>query len=236
MEKYSILAIRLRLNLKDWVDGKKLCSVLKINPPDTWGNENILQELVPKIIHQNILFPELQIMLLNLIHKLDLNDPNITKFCIEIENKIKELVAKNSQNSSLLNELDISLNELNEFKTNWIIFKKKGLGISLSAFRNAMALGQINEDYKSNGLTLSTVHTMKGLEKDIVFLIGMCEGVFPDYRARNKKEIDEERNSAFVAITRSRRWIYITYPETRIMPWGDVKPQTQSRFITEMLS
>jgi DNA helicase-2/ATP-dependent DNA helicase PcrA len=49
---------------------------------------------------------------------------------------------------------------------------------SLTAFRNALALGQLSDHDIDGGLTLSTVHTMKGLEKDIVFLIGMCEGVF----------------------------------------------------------
>lgn len=75
---------------------------------------------------------------------------------------------------------------------------------------------------------------MKGLEKEIVFVMGMCEGVFPDYRATTPVDIEEERNNAFVAITRAKRWIYISYPEKRLMPWGDLKIQTKSRFINEM--
>jgi DNA helicase-2/ATP-dependent DNA helicase PcrA len=67
-------------------------------------------------------------------------------------------------------------------------------------------LGKLAESMSDNGITLSTVHTMKGLEKDIVFIIGMCEGVFPDYRAKTVQEIEEEKNSAFVAVTRARRW------------------------------
>ncbi len=99
------------------------------------------------------------------------------------------------------------------------------------SFRNAIALGQVTEDYDPTGLTLSTVHTMKGLEKDIVFLMGMCEGVFPDYRANTKKELEEELNSAFVAITRAKRWIFVSYPFQRVMPWGSPKLQTVSRFV-----
>jgi len=106
----------------------------------------------------------------------------------------------------------------------------------LVAFRNALALGQLSENSADDGLTLSTVHTMKGLEKDIVFLVGMCEGVFPDYRARSKMELDEERNNAFVAVTRAKRWLYISYPKQRLMPWGDRKSQQKSRFIVEMES
>lgn len=54
---------------------------------------------------------------------------------------------------------------------------------------------------------------MKGLEKDVVFLMGMCERDYPDYRAKSKKELDEERNNAFVAVTRAKRWLYVTYPK-----------------------
>lgn len=104
------------------------------------------------------------------------------------------------------------------------------------AFRNALALGQLSENNIDRGLTLSTVHTMKGLEKDIVFLIGMCEGIFPDYRANSEKEIDEERNNAFVAVTRAKRWLYISYPKQRVMPWGDSRFQRKSRFMTQMES
>ena len=65
-------------------------------------------------------------------------------------------------------------------------------------------------------------------------LIGMCEGVFPDYRAKTQEEIEEERNNAFVAITRAKRWLFITYPINRIMPWGDLRAQQKSRFIAEI--
>lgn len=62
----------------------------------------------------------------------------------------------------------------------------------------------------------------------------MCEGVFPDYRAKTAKELEEERNNAFVAVTRAKRWLYVSYPKQRMMPWGDVKFQQKSRFIKEI--
>lgn len=133
-----------------------------------------------------------------------------------------------------LEEVKLSLEELLDFGDLWTSFKRKGLGDSLLAFRNALSLGQLTEDVNDVGLTLSTVHTMKGLEKDIVFLIGMCEGVFPDYRAKLRKEIDEERNNAFVAVTRAKRWLYISYPKRRLMPWGDLRLQQKSRFIADI--
>lgn len=227
------LAIRLRLNPKDWVDGKKLCAVLKIDNPDAWGGEKLLEEFANDALNSDIPFPKIQADLLKAIQNLNLDQPNIPKLCSDFKTSFETL---GSDSQDVNGELERSLQELQDIRMCWTTFRRKGLGESLSSFRNAMALGQLTEDYNPFGLTLSTVHTMKGLEKDIVFLMGMCEGVFPDYRARTKHEIEEECNNAFVAVTRSKRWIYITYPQQRKMPWGDTKAQSPSRFILEMQS
>lgn len=226
------LAVRVRLNPKDWVDGKKLCAALEIQPPTSWGDDDLLHEFAKAACTSEIPFPELQAKLLEAIQAIDLDKPNIPKFCETFKKLIEELTVDQSLKED--EELERSLQELQDFRKSWTTFKRKGLGDSLSAFRNAIALGQLVDDYNLSGLTLSTAHTMKGLEKDIVFLMGMCEGVFPDYRARSSKEINEERNNAFVAVTRAKRWIYITYPQQRIMPWGSAKQQHPSCFLQEM--
>jgi len=227
------LAIRLKLNPKDWVDGKKLCSTLKIVSPDNWGDDALLSKLAQDARTSKVPFPEMQAKLLVAIDNLEFDQPNIPKFVAEFVKDVEALVATPDLMDS--NELERSLQELSEFQKCWTSFRVKGLGESLSAFRNAMALGQLSEEFDPSGLVLSTVHTMKGLEKDIVFLMGMCEGVFPDYRADTKKKLEEELNSAFVAVTRSRRWIYISYPKSRMMPWGDSKRQFASRYLKAMV-
>jgi DNA helicase-2/ATP-dependent DNA helicase PcrA len=67
----------------------------------------------------------------------------------------------------------------------------------------------------------------------------MTDGTFPDYRAVKKggKAIEEEKNNAFVAITRSRRLLYITYPKTKFMPWDNDTPYPQkpSRFLEKFI-
>lgn len=226
------LAVRLRLNPKDWVDGKKLCEVLKIQPPQGWGGDGLLTTLASAAKAAPIPFVQLQTSLLAAIQNLDLDQPNIPKLCKDFQEAIQALGAGTEVDDTA--ELERSVQELAEFRHCWTTFRRKGLGESLQAFRNAMALGQLAAEFDPVGLTLSTVHTMKGLEKDIVFLMGMCEGVFPDYRARSEQEIEEERNSAYVAVTRARRWIYISYPRQRKMPWGAMKQQQPSRFLTEM--
>lgn len=229
-------SIRIKLNPKDWVDGKKLCQLLGITEPENWTQE-VLKALATQVEassdHNSNLHAELMVA----IDELDIEAPKIPKFIKEFKETLTALAEEgNDIADDIAEDIKLSLEELDEFNRSWTRFKRKGLGDSLATFRNALSLGQLTENSQDDGLTLSTVHTMKGLEKDIVFLIGMCEGVFPDYRAKSNNEIDEERNNAFVAITRAKRWLYITYPKQRMMPWGDRKFQQKSRFVTEIES
>lgn len=224
-------SIRLRLNPRAWPDGKKLCENLGVEPPESWGDEAVLVRLAEATLSSEVIFPEAQEKVLRWVAAIDVEQPNVPKLCSDIE-RLFEPGAK--AKSTVLKEIETTILELKEFKANWVRFKKKGLGESLSAFRNAMALGQLGTDQDESGLILSTVHTMKGLERDIVFIVGMCEGVFPDYRAKTPKEIEEETNSAFVAVTRSRRWLFVSYPKVRKMPWGDLRAHAPSRFVKTM--
>ncbi|WP_010170121.1 3'-5' exonuclease [Bacillus coahuilensis] len=101
---------------------------------------------------------------------------------------------------------------------------------SLSHFRNQVSLGR-TQTHNNSGISLLTVHMSKGLEYEVVFLIGLNEGTFPDYRARSTKEYNEELNNMFVALTRAKRICYLSYPQYKLMPWGDMKYQNPSRFI-----
>lgn len=80
-----------------------------------------------------------------------------------------------------------------------------------------------------------TVHASKGLEFEVVFLAGMAEGIFPDYRARTFSALTEETRNAFVAVTRSKRLLYATYPKLRMMPWGDERATEPSRYLKKIV-
>jgi DNA helicase-2/ATP-dependent DNA helicase PcrA len=99
---------------------------------------------------------------------------------------------------------------------------------------SSKALGATQQAAKEGGVALLTVHSSKGLEFDVVFVAGMAEGVFPDYRARGKEMAEESRN-AFVAVTRSKRLLYLTYPRSRMMPWGERKLQQPSRYLESVV-
>jgi DNA helicase II / ATP-dependent DNA helicase PcrA len=98
-----------------------------------------------------------------------------------------------------------------------------------------MALGT-SQQIKLDGATaLLTVHSSKGLEFEVVFIVGMAEGVFPDYRSQGKPiEMGEETRNAFVGVTRSRRLLYFSYPKQRVMPWGDVRVSKPSPFLNQV--
>jgi DNA helicase-2/ATP-dependent DNA helicase PcrA len=102
---------------------------------------------------------------------------------------------------------------------------------SISDLMRSIALGITNIS-SDKGLILSTVHMAKGLEFDVVFIMGLNEGTFPDYRTLNNPEqLTEEKHNMFVSITRAKRLCYLSYPLEKVMPWGGIKSQLPSRFI-----
>ena len=103
----------------------------------------------------------------------------------------------------------------------------------IATFLSQLALDS-SAKYSRDGISLLTVHSAKGLEFNVVVIMGMVEGVFPDYRAVRDNSVEEERREAFVSVTRSKRIIVFSYPESKIMPWGDKKLQRPSRFLEEM--
>jgi DNA helicase-2/ATP-dependent DNA helicase PcrA len=81
---------------------------------------------------------------------------------------------------------------------------------------------------------LMTLHSAKGLEFPMVFLVGVEEGLFPHHQSLNKpKQLEEERRLAYVGITRARRQVYLSYAEKRRLHGREVYPRP-SRFLAEI--
>jgi len=83
------------------------------------------------------------------------------------------------------------------------------------------------------GIRVLTIHAAKGLEFRAVVLVGMNEDTFPGYRTKTPEEFDDERRNAYVAITRAERALFLLRPRSKVMPWGDTRPQRISRFLAE---
>jgi DNA helicase-2/ATP-dependent DNA helicase PcrA len=84
-------------------------------------------------------------------------------------------------------------------------------------------------------LRLSTIHQAKGLEFDVVFVIMMCDGLFPSARSLDNADgEEEERRLFYVAITRARNELYLSHPLMRQGVGGDSAGQQPSRFLNEI--
>jgi DNA helicase II / ATP-dependent DNA helicase PcrA len=87
---------------------------------------------------------------------------------------------------------------------------------------------------QSERITLMSVHSAKGLEFDAVFVVGMEEELFPSFLSMKKpEEIDEERRLFYVAITRARKFLFLTYAQSRYQ-YGNLKYNSPSRFLEEI--
>lgn len=105
----------------------------------------------------------------------------------------------------------------------------------LSLLTNVEADDQQTANNDTEQIRLSTIHQAKGLEFDVVFVIMLCDGMFPSARSSETAEgEEEERRLFYVAITRARNELYLSHPLIRLMPGasGDAMQQP-SRFLRE---
>jgi len=105
----------------------------------------------------------------------------------------------------------------------------------LALLTNVDAEDEQPADRDDEQLRLSTIHQAKGLEFDVVFVIMLCEGLFPAARSLESPDgEEEERRLMYVAITRARNELYLSYPLIRSLPGGAAERQLPSRFLGEI--
>ena len=105
----------------------------------------------------------------------------------------------------------------------------------LALISNVDAEAVPNQTAEKEAVNLSTVHQAKGLEFNTVFIIWLTDGMFPSSRSLDTRDaIEEERRLFYVAITRARNELYLTFPHMRLSGgYGDVF-QRPSRFLQEI--
>lgn len=113
-------------------------------------------------------------------------------------------------------------------------FKQDNPELGISDFMQSVALVSDTDEMDGDDyVTIATVHAVKGLEFDSVFLVGMEDGIFPTQRAIASGDIEEERRLMYVAITRARRKLFVLNARNRYR-FGKVEYLPKSRFIYEM--
>ncbi|MDR2302229.1 MAG: ATP-dependent helicase [Deltaproteobacteria bacterium] len=214
--------LRLMANSRDSFYLRLLCNLLDkkfLSELNTTNITNVLKELLY----------ETDFSFLAAIIK-DIKSDNILNLHKVLDNIDKNMPLTLSDDDKYLLKKDIS-----EWRTHWQTFctKNPSENRTLVSFRHAIALGKTQKSDSNSGVALLTAPMSKGLEFEVVFVIGLSEGTFPDYRAmrRGPEAMTQEKNIMRAAVGRAKRICHLSYPKLKLMPWGDYQIQRPSRFI-----
>ncbi len=161
---------------------------------------------------------------------------------LSLTEMVDEILDKSGIKEELLKEKtlesEIRLENLEEFKSITKNYEDEYGEISLDDFLNEISLvSDVTEHTDgTNKVSLMTVHAVKGLEFDYVFVIGMEEGIFPHYNSINEgtnDAIEEERRLCYVAITRAKKDLWLINCKKRLL-YGQNQVNAPSRFIDEI--
>ena len=217
--------------------GEKTKSLLR----DFSKNENLsLYEAIPLALREKIFSKKAEDSLLefyNLINTIDSilqkdELPNQIKDIIKIV-KIKEMYEKNKteQARSKIENLDELVSAAQEFLNEDIDDNETILDAFLTHTSLESGEGQGND--WDECVQLMTLHSSKGLEFPIVFLVGLEENLFPSRMSIEEENLEEERRLCYVGITRARKKLYISHAQMR-RQYGSENYCLPSRFLNEI--
>ena len=211
-----------------------------INTPKRGIGLKTIQNIIDKAELQNISYYEAidsgkELLFKNIIEELKKEKDNST--LTELIDKVLDLSGmKDELISEKSLEADIRLENLEEFKSITKAFEEREGLVSLEDFLLEISLISDVEEYKEddNRVSLMTVHSVKGLEFDYVFVVGMEEGIFPHINSMyDSHELEEERRLCYVAITRAKEKLYLINARMRML-FGQTSVNPVSRFIKEI--
>ena len=133
-------------------------------------------------------------------------------------------------------EAETRVENLEEFLTVAIEFEEQSADNSLAEFLEGITLSSDIDSMKDadDSVTLMTLHSAKGLEFPVVFLVGMEEGIFPGYKSIGEESsLQEERRLFYVGVTRAKRYLYMTCAKHRTI-FGSTSYNQVSRFVKEI--
>lgn len=142
---------------------------------------------------------------------------------------------KKELESSKALEDEIRLENLMEVKSITASFEERTGSANLGDFLEEVSLIADISNHTEDGdvVTLMTLHSAKGLEFPVVFLVGMEEGLFPHNMSLMENNLEEERRLCYVGITRAKERLYLTNAKRRML-YGKENMNIPSRFISEI--
>lgn len=218
------LAIRILINKKDYIHLTQLKNAVGFSDSitDNKSGITILREVLTKTDYESM------------IPALEALSKEVLNFSTAL-NCLDNILSSYDDDERYLISMDIQ-----QWRNHWskycMLVPKENR--TLTSFRNQISLGKTRETEDNAGIALLTAHMSKGLQFDVVFIIGLSEGTFPDYRAikAGGSQLSQEMNNMYVAVTRAKRLCYMTYPAKKRMPWGDIKNQSPSRYIKDIVT
>ncbi len=162
------------------------------------------------------------------------------KDSLKISDLIKETLNRTGYTKALELESSVEaetrIQNLEEFLTVAIEFEEESADNTLAEFLENITLSSDIDsmEEQEDSVTLMTLHSAKGLEFPVVFLVGMEEGIFPGYKSIGEpKELEEERRLFYVGITRAKQYLYLTCAKHRTI-FGATSYNQISRFVNEI--
>lgn len=163
---------------------------------------------------------------------------------VKDETPISELIMKTLKKTGYTKALEQEntieaenrIANLEEFLTVASEFEEEFAENGLSEFLEGITLSSDIDNVEENeeSVTLMTLHSAKGLEFPVVFLVGMEEGIFPGYKSiAEPKELEEERRLCYVGITRAKENLFLTCSKQRTV-FGSTSYNPTSRFLAEI--
>ena len=233
---------------------KDLLAYLKLiaNPSDDVSLERVINEPKRKIGDKTIenLREKARSLNISMFEAIDsgkeLEFKNLILNLIEIskDTSITGLIDKTLELSKMKEtyendkslESDIRLENLMEFRSVSETYEKETGNVNLSDFLMEVSLVSDAAEYSTDtdAVTLMTVHSAKGLEFKVVFIIGLEENIMPISKALyDDEELEEERRLMYVAITRAKEKLYLLNAGRRML-YGNMQMNPPSRFISEI--
>jgi DNA helicase-2/ATP-dependent DNA helicase PcrA len=133
-------------------------------------------------------------------------------------------------------EADNRLLNVKELYNAVLQFEEENEDVSLGAFLESTSLSSDLDNLKEGqkAVSLMTLHSSKGLEFPVVFLVGLEQGLFPNYRSLdNPTSLEEERRLCYVGITRAQERLYLSHARERRL-YGSREPAVRSQFLDEL--
>ena len=160
---------------------------------------------------------------------------SISELIKETLNKTGYVKALEIENTT---EAESRIENLEEFLTVAIEFEEEEAENTLADFLEGITLSSDIDGMEDSedSVTLMTLHSAKGLEFPVVFLVGLEEGIFPGNKSIGEpKELEEERRLFYVGITRAKQYLYLTCSKKRTI-FGSTSYNAVSRFVNEIPS